>query len=665
MTNPLLSTALLQCMTRDLSVADLIRTADTLRQTGQSESIENLYSTWIQYNHDNPLLYAVLFNYSVTLSDAGKLQPAREALEKAIAINAGFMPAYINLGRIYEREGNIGSALVQWSAAITKLAEVNGPALSHKTMALNQSARALESAAQDELAEGMLRQSLELDTQQREVAQHFVALRQRQCEWPVIQPWERVTREVLMHGISPLSSAAYTDDPLLHLAIAANYNKKDVGTPTNATDSWPDADKHTGPLRIGYVCSDFREHALGHLLAEVLELHDRKKVEIFAYYCGPLAKDPIHDRFKSTADHWTSISEMTDVDAAKKITEDAIQILVDLNGYTREGRTKLFALRPAPVIVNWLGYPGTMGSPYHNYLIADDWIIPKDSELYYSEKVLRVPCYQPSDRKRVISKNCPTRKDVGLPENAMVYCCFNGAHKITRFTFDRWLMILTMVPDSVLWLLSASEASDKRLKEYAAAHGVPAERIIFAEKKQHAEHLARIQLADLFLDTTPYGAHTTSSDALWMGIPVLTLSGRSFASRVCGSLVRSAGLPELVCTHPEDYVKLAAELGSDRKKLKPLCEKLASGRNTCTLFNMPLLDQSLEKLYEQIWADYKKGKLPQPDLSNLDVYLEIGSQIDHEDTEIQTIKDYQGWWKQKLAPRLKFRHERPDSRLIS
>ncbi len=663
MATDILTTAVIQSMARNLSVPDLIRTTETLKQSGQANSVETLYSTWIQHNQDNPLLYAVLFNYSVTLSDSGKLNNARECLERALALNPEFMQAYINLGRVYERLGNAGLAVVQWSAALGKMAAVNGSAITHKTMLLNQSARALETANQDESAESMLRQSLELDSHQREVIQHLIALRQRQCEWPVVLPSERVDPNVLMEGMSPLSIAAYTDDPLLHLALAWSYNKQDVGTPAGAMVSWPNASKASGPLRIGYLSSDLREHAVGYLMSEVLGLHDRNEVEVFAYYCGPEAQDALHVSFKGEADHWIAINNLDDAAAARRIAEDGIQILVDLNGYTREARLKLVAMRPAPVIVNWLGFPGTMASPYHHYIIADDWIIPEAHEMYYSEKVMRLPCYQPSARNRNVSQRRPTRSEVGLPEKGMVYCCFNGAHKISRFTFDRWMMILSRVPNSILWLLSSTDATHERLRASAAQRGIAPERIVFADKVVNPAHLARYVLADLFLDTTPYGAHTTSSDALWMGVPVLTFSGRSFASRVCGSLVRAAGIPEMECASAEEFVNRAVAFGNDPASLEPYREKLRAGRDSCTLFDMPSLVHHLEALYRQMWTNFENGQLPRPDLSSLDVYLEVGIQVNHEEIEVQTIEDYHGWWRERLTQRHQFRPICPDRRL--
>jgi predicted O-linked N-acetylglucosamine transferase (SPINDLY family) len=667
METDMLTNALIKSMARDFSVTDLIRTADTLKGNGQKGSVEALYSTWIEHNQDHPLLYAILFNYSVVLMDAGKLDESQQCLERAIALNADFMPAYINLGRVQERKGHVGVAILQWSTAINRMAAINGTSVEHKTTALNQSARALEAASQDESAEEMLRQSLEIHPHQREALQHLIALRQRQCKWPVMQASEHVSRVALMEGLSPLSAGAFTDDILLQAAIAAHYNKQDVGIPEGYMESWPWAAKREGKLRIGYLSSDLREHAVGYLMTDVFGLHDRGKVEVFAYYCGPEAdpeKDKLHAHFQQSVDHWVPISHLDDEAAARRIAADGIHILVDLNGYTREARLKVVARKPAPIIVNWLGFPGTMASPYHHYIVADEWIIPPENEMYYTEKVLRLPCYQPIARTRKVAELPVTRAQAGLPEDATVYCCFNGAHKINRFTFERWLMILNRVPGSVLWLLNSTEGADKRLREYAVERGIAAERIVFAGKLANPFHLARYVLADLFLDTTPYGAHTTASDALWMGVPVLTMSGRSFAARVCGSLIRSAGLPELVTESAEAFVDRAVELGRDRAQLAGLREKLKNERASAPLFDLPLLVSRLEDLYEQMWADFEQGKLPKPDLTNLDVYFEVGCTINHEEIEVQTLHDYRNWWTEQLAERHKFRPIPADHRLI-
>ena len=334
------------------------------------------YAAWVASHPQDPLLYAVLFNYSVALTDSGKIVEAQQALEQAIALSPDFMPAYINLGRVLERQGKIGLAIIQWSAALARMAEVNPSAVSHKVTTLNQSARAQDAVSQDDPAETMLRESLELDRDQSEVVQHLVALRQRQCKWPILEPGERFDAGVLVRGMSPLSAGAFTDDPLWQLALAAHYNQIDVGSSAGTMTAWPGTVREgDAPLRVGYLSSDLREHAVGYLMTEVPGLHDRSRVEVFSYYCGVDSPDAMHAHFQAASDHFRVISHLDDAAAAKLMADDGIQILVDLNGYTRDARLKLVALRPAPVIVNWLGYPGTMGSPYHHYLIADDWIV--------------------------------------------------------------------------------------------------------------------------------------------------------------------------------------------------------------------------------------------------------------------------------------------------
>lgn len=654
-----LSLAIRRAEERSLSVLDLIRAAEEFKPAAGTAGVLPLYDVWVQHNDDNPLLYAVLFNYSVLLADVGMLDTARGCLERCQALNPDFMPAYINLGRVLERQGDATAAVLQWSALTEKLGIVSGAAITHKTAALNQMGRVLEDNQQDEPAENLLRQSLDLDRDQPEAAQHFLALRQRQCKWPVVDAWDRVSRQTLTAAMSPLSMAAYADDPLLHLAAAAHYNQRDVGAPGPGLISshWAarEAAAREGQpqrLRIGYLSSDMRDHAVGYLTAEIFGLHDRDRVEVFVYYCSPLMGGALQERIKDGADHWIPIADMDDAAAARRIADDGVHILVDLNGYTRDGRTKLMALRPAPVLVNWLGYPGTMGSPYHHYVIADDWVIPPSHEVFYSEKVVRLPCYQPNDRQRAVAAERPTRADAGLPDDAMVYCCFNGLHKLNRFTFDRWTTILHRTPGSVLWLLSGADSAETRLRERAAAAGVDPARLIFADKRANAHHLARYPLADLFLDTFPYGAHTTASDALWMGVPMLTMSGRSFASRVCGSLIRSAGLPELVCADPEEYVGRAVALGRDRGALLRYRDRLTAGRDNCALFDTPRLVRGLEELYAAMWRDLEKGRLPRPDLRNLDVYLELGSGFDHDAAEPPVDEAaWRGWWREQLTRR--------------
>jgi predicted O-linked N-acetylglucosamine transferase (SPINDLY family) len=653
---------------QSVPITELIDLAARQQAAGALDRAALIYKLWIKFNPSEQLAYVADFNLGTLLSTLGDLAGAKAAYEHAISINPDFYPAYINLGNVLERLGDANAAVSQWNTITQRLAIITGPALEHKKTAYKQIGRVLEHNLHHVAAEATLRQGLTLDPTQADVAQHFLSQRMILNKWPVVEPWEGVTRMDLMKGFSPLSSGAYSDDPLFQLGGAWVYNRN-IGDPASGSEyMWLQQTPRKQPrrLRVGYVSSDLREHAIGFLMSELFELHDRNKVEVFAYYCGIKTEDPTKKRIQGAVEHWVDITGMDDMTAAKQVVADGIDILIDVNGYTRDARTKMLAFRPAPIIVNWLGFPGSMASPYHQYIIADEWIIPKGFEIYYSEKVVRLPCYQPTDRKRVVAPERPSRQEAGLPEDAVVFCCFNGGHKLRKLTYDRWMQILAGVPNSVLWLLGPTDPADivhQTLKAEAAKRGVDPARIIFAPKLANPRHLARYPLGDLFLDTFPYGAHTTASDSLWMGVPVLTFSGRGFASRVCGSLVNAVGMPELIAETPEDYVKKAIALGNDRAALQRCRDKLAKVRDTSVLFDMNAHTRSLEELYHQMWRDFEKGEVPHPDLANLDVYHELSCQEDHEAQEMLAKDDFNGFYQAKLAARHKFRPVPEDKRL--
>jgi len=649
-----------------MEVAPLIHDATRLQELGLPVQSAELYKCWIAFNADHPVLHAVYFNYAVALTETGDLAGAAVALREAIRLQPGFYPPYVNLGVAFERLGQSNRAVCEWMGLVDQLSAVNGDAIVHKAMALKQIGRVLETLQRDREAEEILMQCLDVDPEQAEVIEHLISLRQRQCKWPVMPEVGRVGRQKMLRAIAPLSLACYADDPMFQLTTAVAFNKKVAPIPTKPDPARARrlAEARTaGRLRIGYVSSDLRAHAVGFAMTDVIELHDRQDFEIFAYYCGILRTDPTQERLKAAAEHWLDISLLDHQQTCDRIEADDIDILVDLNGYTKDARTRVFAERPARIAVNWFGFPGTMGSPYHHYIIADEYVVPQDHEIYYSEKVVRLPCYQPNDRHRIVAAERPARRDVGLPEAGMVYCCLNGMQKVTPLTFQRWMLILQHMPDSVLWLLEGSEETNARVKQLAAQHGVAPERVIFAERMGNPQHLARYPLADLFLDTLPYGSHTSASDALWMGVPVLTLPGRSFAARVCGSLVRAAGLPELVCAGPADYVTRAVELGRQPEQLIELKDRLAAGRGTCLLFDTPLLVRHLEDLYRGMWADFRRGQLPTPDMRNIDIYREIGLEQDFETIELLDDDAYRALYRDRIADRDRLYPVWPDARM--
>lgn len=625
--------------------------AERIRGAGEKGLAAELYRVWIVHNQANPLVYAANFNYGIFLTAVDDLKGARDAYLEVIKANPEFFSAYINLGTVYERLGAADQAALQWLEVVNRLPAVVGENIAHKATALKQLGRVLEQV-NDVSAENALARCLEINKDQGDVIQHLINIWQRQCRWPCVAPFSNVTRAELLRHISPLSVAAYSDDPMFQLAVANQYVNCDLGrSPVLQTigDWVPPERRERRRLRIGYVSSDYRQHAIGFLMAGMFEHHDRDKVEVTVYYCGPAMPDDIQARIKSTVDRWIDIDPMSDKEAARQILGDGIDILIDVNGHTKFARTRVFGMKPAPIIVNWLGFPGSMGTPYHHYIIADDYIIPEENEIYYTERVKRLPCYQMNDRKRLVSPDRPSRGDMGLPEDAVVYSCFNGSQKITRFAFLRWMEILSKVPNGVLWVLKGIPAANEQLKRVAQEHGIAPERIVFADTLRNPDHLARYPLADLFLDTSPYGAHTTASDALWMGVPVVTLPGRSFASRVCGSLARAAGLEEMICPTPEAYVALAVELGLDPRKRQFYRDKLAAERDTCVLFDTAAAVRSLEKLYEEMWEDYCAGNLPVPRLTNLEIYHDIAIAHDHEGVEVLTVARYRERYEAQMA----------------
>ncbi|MBX9592623.1 MAG: hypothetical protein K2X43_25320 [Hyphomonadaceae bacterium] len=633
------------------SIAELFTEADKLARAEEPQKAADLYKTWIARNGGNQLLHAVYFNYGVALSKIGDHAGAINALRASIRLKPDFYPPYINLGRALEDSGQLGAAVTEWLALVNSLSSVNGDAVKHKLMVLQQLGRVLEATNNDGAAEDALRQALEINSSQPEVVQHWIALRQRQCKWPVVEGWDYVEAKALMRHISPLSLANLADDPLFQLGRAYRYARDTIGIPTT-TGSPRGASgqrrRDAKKLKIGYVSSDLREHAVGFGMTDVFECHDRGQFEIYAYYCGINRSDPTQMRIRNSVDRWCVINGLSDQQAAEAIAQDGIDILIDVNGYTKDARTKVFALRPAPVAVNWFGFPGTMGSPYHHYLIADPYIVPESHELYYSEKVLRLPCYQPNDRKRPVAARRPARREEGLPEDAVVYCCLNGMQKIAPPVFQAWMRILAEVPNSVLWLLGGPGQTNARLQQLAGQHGIAASRLIFANKKPNPEHLARYPLADVFLDTFPYGAHTTAADAMWMGVPVLTVAGRGFASRVCASVVSAAGAGDLICPTTDIYVTRAIEFARNRDKLAAAKARLAASRDTCVLFDTPALTRHLEDLFRRMWQDFQSGSLPAPDLTNLDAYCDIGAEFNLEHAGAATDEAYRSRYEERL-----------------
>lgn len=364
-------------------------------------------------------------------------------------------------------------------------------------------------------------------------------------------------------------------------------------------------------IRLGYFSADFHNHATTHLIAGLFELHDRSRFEVNAFSYGPPSQDTMRRRLEGAFDRFLDVHDRTDEEITALARDNEIDIAIDLKGYTQDARTRVFAMRAAPVQVNYLGYPGTMGAAYMDYLIADATLVPPADIEHYAEKVVYLPhTYQVNDSSRLISEESLRRAEAGLPAEGLVFCCFNNAYKITPDVFDIWMRLLQRIDGSVLWLLADNAAAARNLRKEAEARNISGDRLVFAERLEPADHLARHRLADLFLDTFYCNAHTTASDALWAGLPVVTHLGRTFAGRVAASLLHAIGLPELITHSADEYQALAAALAEDRPRLADIRQRLAQNRKTYPLFDTGLFAKHIEAGYRAMWERHEAGLPP-------------------------------------------------------
>ena len=370
-------------------------------------------------------------------------------------------------------------------------------------------------------------------------------------------------------------------------------------------------------IRIGYYSADFHNHATAYLMAELFERHDKNSFELIAFSFGPDKRDEMRQRLSKAFDQFIDVRLRSDKDIALLSREMGIEVAVDLKGFTRDSRTGIFSYRAAPIQVNYIGYPGTMAAEYIDYIIADPTLIPIESKKHYSEKVVYLPnSYQVNDRQRVIADKVFTKEELSLPSDSFVFCCFNNNYKITPDTFGGWMRILKAVEGSVLWLLEDNPTAGINLRKEAQARGLDPNRLVFAKRMKISEHLARHRVVDLFIDTFPYNGHTTASDALWAGVPVLTRIGESFASRVAASSLNAIELPELITTTQEQYESIAIELATIPEKLRFIKQKLERNKLTTALFDTPRFTKHIEAAYKQMYERY------QADLPPKNIYIE-------------------------------------------
>jgi protein O-GlcNAc transferase len=572
-----------------------------LRALGRPEAALDSYDRVLALRPDFP---EVLNNRGSVLLDLRRPAEAVASYDRALALQPGQAEILNNRGNALLDAGSAEAAVASYGEALRLRP--------HYPEALNNRASVLRSLARYEAAAEDYRRLQEIAPDFAYTAGDLLAARRALCDWNGDEAALAGLEPAIGAGrraIHPFNCLAISDSPGDQRRCAEIYaaDKTPRQSPIRKRSARYGHDR----IRLAYLSADFHDHATAHLMAELFETHDRTRFETVALSFGPDRTSPMRTRLEAGFSRFIDIRDTSDRAAAQLLKDMEIDIAVDLKGYTGGSRPGILAFRPAPVQVNYLGFPGTMGADHIDYILADRFIIPAEQERFYSENVVCLPeCYQPNDSKRIIAEVTPTRAQAGLPETGFVFCSFNSNYKITPQIFDLWMRLLRQVEGSVLWLLGGSAAAIRNLRREAGARGVDPERLVFAPRLPPPEHLARHRLADLFLDTLPCNAHTTASDALWAGLPVLTCPGAGFAARVAGSLVQAAGLPELIAPDLDAYAALALGLARDPDRLAAIKAKLAGNRTTVPLFDIGLLRRHIERAYETMWACYERGEAP-------------------------------------------------------
>ncbi|MGE0316061.1 MAG: tetratricopeptide repeat protein [Lautropia sp.] len=587
------------------TITETIQAADRLQRAGRLDDAVQVYRDWIAVG-DPYHRHLACFNCGTLLGASGRHAEAAEIYRQALALAPGFVEARLNLGHQLEHLGEPDAALAQW--AQVRAREPLAPV--HRLHAINNSARLLETLRRYDQAEAAMVESLSLDPAQPDVIQHYVHIRQKQCKWPVYQPVGRVSENQLLMATSALAMLSASDDPALQLLAAYRFVGDKYPAARGQAPLWRPRARAPGErIRIGYLSGDLCMHAMGLLIPELLELHDRARFEVVGFCFSREDGSALRARLVGALDRHVRIGTLDDTAAARLIADAGIDVLVDLHGLSSGARPMILAHRPAPVQVGYLGLPATSAVPGVDHMIADPYVMPPELERFCTERPMRVPhCYQVCDRARPIAET-PPRDAYGLPPDAFVYCSFNNNHKFSQPVFESWMRVLAAVPGSVLWLLADNPWAQENMLACAERFGVARERLVFAPRVAPPEYLARFRLADLFLDTFPYNAGATASDALWMGLPILTRSGRSYISRMAGSLLTNVGLPDLITTTPDEYERMAIALGRHPQRVRSYRRYLEDEGRRSRLFDVPALVRDIEDGFERLVLEHER-RLP-------------------------------------------------------
>jgi predicted O-linked N-acetylglucosamine transferase (SPINDLY family) len=574
------------------------------------------------------------FNRGNVLAKLDRYEDALRSFDKAVAAKPDYAAAFDNRGSVLVKLRRQAEALASHDQALTLVPDSVG-ALTNRGNALKDLKRYEEALASydaalaidPDLPDTLFNRANLLKEMQRydralacydkaraikpDHADAFgwVDAALHTCDWRRMEGLvDALTAEIRQEKptVTPFTLLGINDEPALHLQCARNYFHEVM--PVRPEPIWKGESYRHDRIRVAYLSADLQEHATAFLIAELIELHDRSRFEILAISYGRDDGSDMRRRLVKAFDQFHDVREQSDREVAQLIKGLEVDILVDLKGYTKDARPAILGFRPAPIQVHYLGYPGTMGTDCIDYVIADGVVLPFEQQPHYAERIVQLPdCYQPNDSKRRIADPTLTRSQAGLPDDEFVFCSFNSNYKITPALFDVWMRLLDKVPGSVLWLQQGNTRAEANLRAEAHARGISEQRLVFGERMRLDAHLARHRLADLFLDTLPYNAHTTASDALWAGLPVLTCPGTAFAGRVAASLLRSIGLPELIAHSLADYEAAALHLAEDSARLDALRARLEQNRKTFPLFDADRHRRHIEAAYATMCKFRQEG----------------------------------------------------------
>lgn len=542
-------------------------------------------------------------NRGVTLQSLRRLDEASACYDRALQINPNFADAHFNRGVLLQELGHFHDALTSYDRALNLGRQDCSAYRNHATV--------LQALKYSEEAIASYERALALDPQARFLLGACRHARMQVCDWSEFESGVRDLVAGIERGeplASPFVALSLIGAPAVQRQAAEIWVREEC-SPRERLPPPPRHPRHER-IRIGYFSADFRNHAVAALAAELFETHDRSRFELTAFALGADVHDELRTRVEAAFDRFLCVGGRSDHEIAALARSLEIDIAIDLGGYTLNARPRIMALRAAPIQASYLGYLGTMGGAFMDYLLADPVLVPAESRDHYCEKIAYLPSYQVNDSKRPCADRTFTRAELGLPPTGFVFCCFNASYKITPATFECWMRILSAVPGSVLFLLGNAAATQRNLRREAVRRGVAADRLIFGTSLPFGDYLARYQAADLFLDTLPYNAGTTASDALWTGLPVLTCRGDAFQSRMAASLLTAIDLPELITADFEEYERLAIEIATQPQRHAALKRLLADNRRGCALFDTVRFTHSLERLYELMYQRHLAGLAP-------------------------------------------------------